>query len=182
VIVDTTVEVKATAKEISKAKRTVQRLLNEYAPAIETTQAVAPEPEHPCLITLDESGPAPSSSTWEYLTRRAADLRNHQPENAPAPPPEKKPDGAKGLLRLHCPECGNTFGTFLREYQAEIACKCGHPINLTAPLALYHFTCPYCAHEGFGKTNLEDPEITVRCKCGEDVELRWDAKAKEYQN
>lgn len=46
-------------------------------------------------------------------------------------------------------------------------CKCGHPIDLTAPLARYRFTCPYCEKESWGQTNLEDPDITVRCKCGE---------------
>ena len=40
VLVDTTVEVKATAEEIAKAKKTIQRLMNEYAPA-----AKAPPPQ-----------------------------------------------------------------------------------------------------------------------------------------
>ncbi len=31
-------------------------------------------------------------------------------------------------------------------------------------------------------TNLEDPEITIRCKCGMDVDVIWAPKAKEYQN
>lgn len=86
------------------------------------------------------------------------------------------------MLRLRCKECGNTFGIFLREYQTEVLCRCGHSIDLTAPLAKYHFTCPYCEREKFGKTNLEDPEITVRCNCGGDVDLRWNPKAREYQN
>ena len=29
---------------------------------------------------------------------------------------------------------------------------------------------------------LEDPEITIRCKCGGDVDLQWAPKAKEYRN
>lgn len=183
-LVDTTVEVEATTKGIAKAKRTIQRLMNEYAPAIEPTptQTATPEPGHLSMVVVDESGPAPSSSTWEHLTQRAAGQQNHQLESAPDTPPEKKPEGARGLLRLRCPECGNTFGTFLREYQTEVACKCGHPIDLTGQLGRYHFTCPYCEKETWGKTNLEDPEITVRCRCGGDVELRWEPKAKEYQN
>lgn len=52
---------------------------------------------------------------------------------------------------------------------------------LTIPLARYRFNCPYCGKETWGQTNLEDPEITTRCKCGGNVKLRWDSKAKEYQ-
>ena len=109
------------------------------------------------------------------------------PEEALAPAggghiSDKRPEGARGLLRLYCQECGNTFGTFLKERQSEITCRCGHHIDLTAPLARYRFTCPYCEKEAWGQTNLEDPEITIRCKCGGNVDLRWVPKAKEYQN
>lgn len=38
-IVDTTVNVKATAEEITRAKQTIQRLLDTYALAIEPPQA-----------------------------------------------------------------------------------------------------------------------------------------------
>lgn len=161
-LIDTTVEVKATAEEITKVKRTIQRLMNEYAPAVAPTpEPVPPEPETQAPITPTEQP---------------------GPEVKPTPPPGEKAGGARGLLRLQCPECGSTFGTFLREYQTEIACKCGHQIDLTVPLGRYRFTCPYCEKETWGQTNLEDPDITVRCKCGGDVELHWAPKAKEYQN
>ena len=101
---------------------------------------------------------------------------------AAIPAQVKKSDGAKGLLRLRCPACGNVFGTFLRERQSGVAYKCGHSIDLTAPLARYRFTCPYCEKETWGLTNLEDPEITIRCKCGGDVDLRWVPAVKEYRN
>ena len=158
-IVDTTVEVPDTREGITKAKRTIQRLMNEYAPVPKAPDLVGLNPE-----SQPSTDPPPAAET------------------ASTPPPEKKPEGARGLLRLRCPECGNTFGTFLREYQTEVECKCGHQIDLTTPLAPYRFTCPHCQHEGWGKTNSEDPEITIRCKCGGDVDLRWVPTAKEYQN
>jgi len=185
-VLDVTLGAGATASEIDKATDTIRKLLEDFTPTIKPLEP----PTTPGMIIADEYGPVPTASTWEYLAQRtAAQKREHQagveaepePESA-APATPKKPDGAKGLLRLRCPECGNTFGVFLRECQTEIACKCGHQIDLTAPLARYHFTCPYCEHEGFGKTNLEDPEIEVRCKCGEDVALRGNPDAKEYQN
>lgn len=162
ILVDTTVEVPATTEGIAKAKRTVQRLMNEYAPAIAPTPVpVPPEPER------------------QDTSNQTA---QPEPKAAPEPPPEKKPEGARGLLHLHCKECGRTFTTFLREYQTEMDCKCGHRIDLTVPLASFAYTCPYCEQARWGKTNLEDPEITVRCKCGSDVILRWAPKSKEYQN
>lgn len=71
----------------------------------------------------------------------------------------------------------------MRERQSEVDCRCGHHIDLTAPLARYRFTCPYCEKEAWGKTNLEDPEITARCPgCGEEVKMRWNPSEREYQN
>lgn len=158
-IVDTTVEVPDTREGITRAKRTVQRLMNEYAPTPKAPEPTGMNPESQLPTDpLPEAEAAPTSS------------------------PEKKPEGARGLLRLHCPECGNSFGTFLREYQTEVECKCGHQIDLTTPLALYRFTCPYCQHEGWGKTNSEAPEIEVQCKCREMVTVRWNRDAREYQN
>lgn len=87
-----------------------------------------------------------------------------------------------GLLRLRCPACGSTFGTFLREYKTQFPCRCGHAIDLTVPLSRCRFTCPYCEKEYRGQTNLEDPAILIRCKCGGDVDLSWNPKAREYQN
>ena len=167
-LVDTTVEVLATTEGIAKAKKTVQRMMNEYALPIEAVKVGAPES---VPLELAPENQAPIDPT---------DLP--EPEAAPAPPPEKKPEGARGLLRLRCPKCENTFGTFLREPQAAVPCKCGHWIDLTGQVGRYHLVCPYCQREGWGKTNLEDAGITVRCKCGEDVELRWVPEAKEYQN
>lgn len=177
-IIDTTIIAKATADEIARAKRTVQRLLTEYTPTIKAPEQVPtppPESDTPALPEPEAQDPA-------------ADQRQDEPAEAAAPPqsaapvPAKKPEGARGLLRLRCPECSNTFGTYLRDYQTEIQCKCGHHIDLTAQLARYRFTCPYCEKETWGQTNLEDPEITIRCKCGGDVDLRWNPKAREYQN
>lgn len=144
-----------TAEEIAKAKKTIQRLLNEYTPAEKT---LAPRPKEP--------EPEVASPPVQTVTTPSAE----------------KPMGVRGLLHVRCPECDNIFGTFLREYQTDISCKCGHRIDLTVPLARFAYTCPYCEQTRYGRTNLEDAEITVRCKCGGDVILRWDTQAREYQN
>lgn len=162
VLVDTTVEVKATAEEISKVKKTIQRLMNEYAP-----------------VAKD---PAPADDPVEPEMESQALTGSPEQEGETDPPPEKKPEGARGLLHLHCKECGRAFTTFLRERQAAVPCKCGQCIDLTAPLAKFAYTCPYCEQTRWGLTNLEDPDITVRCKCGGDVDLRWVPGSREYTN
>ena len=162
---DTVVMAEDTEEAVNKAVRFIRRALSEYTPSFKK-----PEPA-PAAPELDQEDQAPVEPTAPP-----------EPEQPSAPSKEKKPEGVKGRVRLYCPECGSTFGSFLREYQTEVACKCGHQIDLTGQLGRYHSTCPHCQHESWGKTNVEDPEIAVRCKCGEDVELRWNPKAKEYQN
>lgn len=130
----------------------------------------------------------------EYAINCTVTIDTKKQEPPPDLPPEPEPkaqptatyadkqSGVKGRLQLNCPECGNAFGTFLHEYQQTINCKCGHAFNLTDPLASFRFTCPYCRNEGWGKTNSEDAEIAVRCRCGEDLTLEWDAASREYRN
>jgi len=153
-LVDMTIGAAQTTDGLAKAKETIHKALEEFTPM-------------PIGIKVLKA----PNTTAEPV------------ENVPAQAPEVRPPaGAKGLLRLRCLDCGNIFGTFLREPQTGIDCRCGCHIDLTAPLARYRFSCRYCEKEGWGYTNLEDPEITVRCKCGGEAELRWNAKAKEYQN
>ena len=92
-------------------------------------------------------------------------------------PPEP---GARGLLRLRCPCCGKEFGTYLHVSQMSIGCRCGATISLERGLAPYEFTCPCCDFEARGRTNLEDPEITVPCKCGNPVTMKWDRNKRMY--
>ena len=172
-VLDTAITTKASREEMIKAKKSVRRLLDEYAPL---PPVLTPAPDLP---------PAPDPESEEKTG--CEDGSYDRPEKTPTPAgggqtSDKRPEGARGLLRLYCRECGNTFGTFLKERQSEITCRCGHQIDLTAPLALYRFTCPYCQHEGWGKTNSEDPEIEVQCKCREMVTVRWNRDAREYQN
>lgn len=47
-------------------------------------------------------------------------------------------------------------------------------------LTRYEFTCPCCDFEAHGRTNLEDPEITVPCKCGNPVTMKWDRNKRMY--
>ncbi len=193
-LIDMTIGATPAPDSLAKAKEAVQKALEEYTPTPSGVKAPAQNPEMPItpgmimeLRAKGKTSPDPAPAAEPVEDTPAQDLA---PTEDPAPAAKlpyymtlaKPPAGAKGLLRLRCPDCGNIFGTFLREPKTEIDCKCGHHIDLTGPLARYRFTCPYCEKDSWGYTNLEDPEITIRCKCGGDVELRWNAKAKEYQN
>ena len=175
VTLSTAIRAGLTAGEIAKAKETIHRLLDEYTPeaAVPEMEAVR-TPEGEAADT-----PEPDVQTADHI-RQTTESPTESKD--PAPASASEPEGARGLLRLRCQACGKTFGTFLKERQKEILCNCGHHINLTAPLARYRFTCPYCEKDTWGLTNLGDPEITIRCKCGMDVDVIWAPKAKEYQN
>lgn len=81
------------------------------------------------------------------------------------------PDGQRVAL--------NVFGRFLREPSASVTCRCGGEVQLDN-LTRYEFTCPCCDFEAHGRTNLEDPEITVPCKCGNPVTMKWDRNKRMY--
>lgn len=106
-----------------------------------------------------------------------------------APPPEKPvswlpPVGTKGLMLLRCPKCKDEFVQFLREPQTVHECrKCGAKIPLDA-LARFEYTCPDCKKTGYGRTNIEDAEITNQkfsCVCGRSIpKLTWDPAKRCY--
>ena len=144
------------ADEVAKAKRTIQRALNDFTPSLKN-------PETVCTVVS-----APTTPAVQEPASKNANLN--------------KPEGVYGLVKLHCPKCHSTFGSFLKERRTEFTCKCGHHIDLTANIAPYRFVCPHCEKETWGTTNLENPSIVVTCKCGRDVELLLEKDAKEYRN
>lgn len=80
-IIDTTIIAKATADEIARAKKTVQRLLSEYTPTIKAPEQVttpAPEADTPALPEPEAQDPT-------------SDQRQDEPAEAAAPPPEHHP-------------------------------------------------------------------------------------------
>lgn len=91
---------------------------------------------------------------------------------------------AKGLMLLRCPKCKSEFVQFLREPQTTNECrKCGAKIPLDA-LARFEFTCPACKKVSYGRTNIEDAEITNQkfsCVCGRSIpKLTWDPAKRCY--
>ncbi len=92
----------------------------------------------------------------------------------------KQTGGAKGSLILDCPVCGNQFGTFLREPQSSIQCKCGAEIELDTDLARFSYVCKECGATRYGKTNSQDATIASKCVCKAENTLQWDKEKREY--
>ena len=83
-IVDTTVNVKATAEEITRAKQTIQQLIDTYALAIEPPQASEPElwnqpPVDPADQPKPETVHIPPVTLTDNLGRRE---RPHETEKS----------------------------------------------------------------------------------------------------
>lgn len=101
---------------------------------------------------------------------------------APTETPKKaaKPEGAKGLMRLRCPKCGDEFVAFTKDYRTEWTCKeCGAKFSLENT-ALFEYDCS-CGRHTYGQTNIESPDFSYPCgNCGKETTLKWNPKAKKY--
>lgn len=91
-----------------------------------------------------------------------------------------EPAGAKGLMRLKCPKCGDVFVAFTKDYRTEWTCKaCGARFSLENT-ALFEYDCS-CGRHTYGRTNIEDADFSYPCgDCGKATTLKWNPKAKKY--
>lgn len=151
-VMDTSLSV-GTSEELSRAKKQIGRILADFVQIAE-----------------------------ENADSGAGSVGSEGGERADSPGGQERVDGIKGAVQLRCHACGNVFGKFLNQRQAACLCRCGQLIDLTGPLARYSYTCPSCGKYGYGRTNLEDAEINVRCVCGENLTLRWNPAGREYRN
>lgn len=169
---------------------TVRRAMTNYAPKHIVISADKAKSAHTAAkVATSTASPAEQSAAApEPAMPPVHAASNQEPDPQPMPDPVPAPktdgqlDGVRGLLHLRYEDCGKPLATFLKFKQQKITCRCGYSIDLTKPLARFHYTCPYCEMERWGWTNLEDPTISVKCKCGGMVDMQWEPKAKEYRN
>ena len=187
-VLDAAFTTKGTPKEIQKVKRSIQKLLREYPQASEKT---LPEEGYPTDDASEEVGQPDTiqKEVYESETTLSGEADQEEEMDLEATPAQDSTttrthfvEGARGLLRMCCPDCGKTFMVFLKDFQTEVSCNCGHSFDLTLPLAKFQYVCPYCENERYGRTNSEEALIQIRCKCGGDVDLEWNPKTKEYRN
>lgn len=141
----------------------------ELDTALKTLETIA---KTTTLYNGDSAPEAEKSVTSE--PKQAAPVSFHGGQESPPKKPVSwlTPVGAKGLMLLRCPKCKSEFVQFLREPQTTNECrKCGAKIPLDA-LARFEFTCPACKKVSYGRTNIEDAEITNQkfsCVCGRSI-------------
>lgn len=148
------------AAHVSVAVAGPARYNGDSAPEAEKSATSEPKQAAPVVSTADKKAPPKKPVSW--LT----------------------PVGAKGLMLLRCPKCKSEFVQFLREPQTTNECrKCGAKIPLDA-LARFEFTCPACKKVSYGRTNIEDAEITNQkfsCVCGRSIpKLTWNPAKRCY--
>lgn len=140
-------------------------------------------------------------ATRQEIQAAMCNLRNLLNKYGPAPetPETSEPDteaeavpvtpatplnplrGAKGFLILQCDRCGSQFVTYPKDYITSALCRCGHKIDLTAPLARLEYECSSCNRTWRGKINSTQPRLDIVCRCGNPISLTWDKKLRLYK-
>ena len=152
----------------------------------QTEKAEQQEPEEPAEPEPPETAPdEPEESPPSHDD--ALDAIRYRPDLAsfklvPSETPQKAATsvGAKGLMRLKCPKCGDVFVAFTKDYRTEWTCKvCGERFSLENT-ALFEYDCS-CGRHTYGRTNIEDADFSYPCgDCGKATTLKWNPKAKKY--
>lgn len=147
-------ELNTALKTLETIAKTTTLYNGDSAPEAEKSVTSEPKQATPVVSTADKKAPPEKPVSW------------------------LPPVGAKGLMFLRCPKCKDEFVQFLREPQTVHECrKCGAKIPLDA-LARFEYTCPDCKKASYGRTNIEDAEITNQkfsCVCGRSIpKLTWD--------
>lgn len=138
----------------------------------QTEKAKQQEPEEP-------AEPEPPETALDAVCYRP-DLASFKLAPTETPKKAAKPKGAKGLMRLRCPKCGDEFVAFTKDYRTEWTCKeCGAKFSLENT-ALFEYDCS-CGRHTYGQTNIESPDFSYPCgDCGKETTLKWNPKAKKY--
>lgn len=138
----------------------------------QTEKAKQQEPEEP-------AEPEPPETALDAVCYRP-DLAPFKLAPTETPKKAAKPEGAKGLMRLRCPKCGDEFVAFTKDYRTEWTCKeCGAKFSLENT-ALFEYDCS-CGRHTYGQTNIESPDFSYPCgDCGKETTLKWNPKAKKY--
>ena len=165
------------AEQNASALQAVIREQTEKAKQQEPEEPAEPEPPE---ATPDEPEEAPSHDDALDAVRYRPDLASFKVAPTETPKKAAAPSGAKGLLKLKCPKCGDEFVAFTKDYRTEWTCKvCGERFSLENT-ALFEYDCS-CGRHTYGRTNIEDADFSYPCgDCGKETTLKWNPKAKKY--
>lgn len=166
------------AEQNAAALQTVIQEQTEKAKQQEPEELAEPEPPEVAPDEPEESPPSHDDALDAVCYR--PDLASFKLAPTETPKKAAKPEGAKGLMRLRCPKCGDEFVAFTKDYRTEWTCKeCGAKFSLENT-ALFEYDCS-CGRHTYGQTNIESPDFSYPCgDCGKETTLKWNPKAKKY--
>lgn len=166
------------AEQNAAALQTVIQEQTEKAKQQEPEEPAEPEPPEVAPDEPEESPPRTMMHSMPSATR--PDLASFKLAPTETPQKAAAPAGAKGLMRLKCPKCGDVFVAFTKDYRTEWTCKaCGERFSLENT-ALFEYNCS-CGRHTYGRTNIEDADFSYPCgDCGKATTLKWNPKAKKY--
>lgn len=170
--------VPSNAEQNAAALQTVIQEQTEKAKQQEPEELAEPEPPEATPDEPEESPPSHDDALDAVCYR--PDLASFKLVPAETPQKAAAPAGAKGLMRLKCPKCGDVFVAFTKDYRTEWTCKaCGARFSLENT-ALFEYDCS-CGRHTYGRTNIEDSDFSYPCgDCGKATTLKWNPKAKKY--
>lgn len=168
--------VPSNAEQNAAALQTVIQEQTEKAKQQEPEELAEPEPPEATPDEPEESPPSHDDALDAVCYR--PDLASFKLVPAETPQKAAAPAGAKGLMRLKCPKCGDVFVAFTKDYRTEWTCKaCGARFSLENT-ALFEYDCS-CGRHTYGRTNIEDADFSYPCgDCGKATTLKWNPKAK----
>lgn len=175
------------AQQLLRAKDLIADQMNAYIAEFAAQSGLTgvpsnaePEPPETAPDEPEESPPPPSHNDALDAVRYRPDLASFKLVPTETPQKAAASVGAKGLMRLKCPKCGDVFVAFTKDYRTEWTCKvCGEKFSLENT-ALFEYDCS-CGRHTYGRTNIEDADFSYPCgDCGKATTLKWNPKAKKY--
>ena len=110
------------AEQNAAALQAVIQEQTEKAKQQEPEEPAEPEPPETAPDEPEESPPSHDDALDAVCYR--PDLASFKLAPTETPKKAAKPEGAKGLMRLRCPKCGDEFVAFTKDYRTEwMRCK-----------------------------------------------------------
>lgn len=127
--------VPSNAEQNAAALQAVIQEQTEKAKQQEPEEPAEPEPPEIAPDEPEESPPSHDDALDAVCYR--PDLASFKLVPTETPQKAAAPAGAKGLMRLKCPKCGDVFVAFTKDYRTEWTCKvCGERFSLETPRCL----------------------------------------------
>lgn len=169
---------------IEKQTEKIDKTISEAQAVLdEIIRLVTPQPLNLLVSSGENSAPAPApeqageEKPASRVERMFGKREDWKAGNGRTP--------VKGFLHLTCPDCGNSFTTFLKTPKDVFFCRsCGGKIPLDFPqLRRFRAACHKCGASPITyRTNSNDTTISVICRnCGAEIDGVLHRLRDEYE-